>query len=438
MPSHVLDAILNESWAITPAALESILKIADRSFDNIDPKIFHASGTLAPQALLAVGGERLEGTRKAVRRGNVAVLPVMGPIFPRANLMTEFSGAESVESLAMDFSAAVDDPRIDTIILNIDSPGGDISGISEFAEMIHAARASKSVIAYVFGSAASAAYWIASAAGKIVSSDTGRLGSIGVVAAFKDTTGKDEKAGVRSIEIVSSQSPDKRLDIFSEGGRAKIQKLVDDLATVFVGAVARYRGTSPEEVLAKYGQGGMLIAGEAVEKGMADSIGSLESLIADNTGNNFQIPGGFTMAEKQAVSTVTVEAVRENSPDTFQSIQETGRTAGVEQGAAAERQRILDIQSIKAPGYEAMIAEGIADAKATKATVSQKILEAQQVRADADAAKVRADAKALAEQSATVKPTPGEDQEAAERQTLISGIVAGGNEVAARGGSGVK
>jgi signal peptide peptidase SppA len=436
--NHLINAILNEPWAITGEALTAILKIIDRDPTTVDPAIFHASGQTEPEALMTIGGERLEGARRAVLRDTVAVLPVMGPIFPRSNLLTEYSGATSVEMLGKDFQAALDNPRVESIILNVDSPGGLISGISEFAEMVFAAQSKKRVLAYVFGSAASGAYWIASATSEITATDTGRVGSIGVVTAFRDEREKDAKAGVKDIEIVSSQSPYKRVDPATDAGRARIQKIVDDLAAVFVGAVAKHRGTDSKTVLKDFGQGDILVTSEALAAGMIDSIGSLESLIeTENDHNNqqSQTQGGFVMSDKtkDGAQTISAEGVRETSPDTFTQIENQGKEAGQKAGAEGERQRILDIQSIKAPGYENLISEGIADPNATKATVSQKILEAQEAKREAEAAAQQKDGADTATASAGVEqPDPG--SEASQQKEMADAIASGGNDYRERKG----
>ncbi len=223
-------------------------------------------------------------------RGNVAVLNIIGPIFRYANLFTWISGATSVEMLAKRFAEVRDDPAISAIVLNIDSPGGEVAGISELSKAIYDAREKKTIVAYADDLTASGAYWLASAASKIVASDTAELGSIGVVATIVDRGPRD---GVKSYQFVSSVSPKKRPDLETEEGRATMQQRIDDLATVFVAAVARGRGVSEDTVASDFGRGGVLIASKAVEAGMADEIGTFEGVIESlNTGRPTQVSGG--------------------------------------------------------------------------------------------------------------------------------------------------
>ena len=223
---------------------------------------------------------RLEGRMAVAQRGDAAIIPVIGFISRYDDLLTRWLGARSVEALALDLSAALENPAVKRIILEIDSPGGVVTGINELAKHIRTANAKKPVTAYIGGLAASAAYWLASAAGRIVVSETSLLGSIGVMTSFRDTSRRDEKAGVRRIDIVSSQSPDKRLDATTDDGRAKLQSMVDSLADVFVSSVAGFRNVSPETVRRDFGRGGLLVGADAVRARMVDGLGTLEGILA--------------------------------------------------------------------------------------------------------------------------------------------------------------
>src|SRR5699024_5901761 len=147
--------------------------------------------------------KQLEHTHTVTNRNGVAVIPVTGPIFRYANLFTRISGATSTEVLATDIQAALDDPSIKSIVLNIDSPGGVASGINELANLIYAGRDKKKITAYIGGTGASAAYWIASAAHEVVIDDIGLAGSIGAALSVK--LGKKDD-GSTPYEIVSSNA----------------------------------------------------------------------------------------------------------------------------------------------------------------------------------------------------------------------------------------
>lgn len=214
-----------------------------------------------PEAIAREMGKDMKDTNAASIRDGVAVIKVSGPLFRYANLMTRICGATSYELLAQDFNKAVQNPNIKGILLDIDSPGGEVNGCSELSDMIYQARGTKPIIAYASGACCSGAYWIASACDKILAADTAILGSIGVVSIFE----KDDED--KTIEIVSSQSPNKRPDINTEEGKAKIQARVDELAEVFIAKVARNRGISEDDVVNNFGAGDVSVGQHAVRNG---------------------------------------------------------------------------------------------------------------------------------------------------------------------------
>jgi ClpP class serine protease len=349
MQKHTAHQLLiSQTWAIQPEMLEIMSDITLRENETI-------------QAVEAKLGRPLDNSQTAQIRGDTAVIPVVGPIFRRANLFARVSGATSTETLAADLTTAAEDPNIKQIVLNMDSPGGQANGIAELAQMIRAID--KPVIAYVDGMAASAAYWLASAADRIVLSKTAEVGSIGAVVAY-DTSKKDGIA-----EIVSTQSPKKRPNMSSEEGKAQIQRRIDALAQVFVEDVAAYRGTTVDTVLDQFGQGDMLMGAEAVAAGMADEISTFESLIAG-------IAGKTQPNRRSAYMTaITREWLAENHADLLNAIEASAH----EKGVIAERERIADIDAAALPGHDALIARLKADGSAPDAAL-KAILGAEKTR----------------------------------------------------------
>lgn len=291
---RVTQAILNRPWCITQEWLSAILAIAQRDTPGLE-------------AVEAQLGRKLEYTRTVTERGGVATIPVDGPIFRKANLFTAMSGATSLEVLAKDFHAALHNPQVRSILLAIDSPGGEATGVNEFAEIVYAARGQKPIVAYVEGLGASAAYWIASACDEIICDATAMLGSIGVVAAMDapDETGEE-------IVFVSTQSPNKRPDLRTDDGKLQIQSLIDATADVFVTAVARNRGVSTEHVLERFGAGGLKLGADAVEAKLADRLGSYEQTLAELQGGTPR-PRPITADAAIAVPTANAAVVRRSS-----------------------------------------------------------------------------------------------------------------------------
>ena len=197
-----------------------------------------------------------------------------GPLFRYANLFTEILGASSYELLARDFTQALENEEVQAIVLDIDSPGGEVNGCAELASMVYKGRGIKPIIAYASGDACSGAYWIASACDEVLVSPTSELGSIGIVGVWGQC-GDDN-----DIEIVSSQSPHKHPDPKTEEGKARLQTRIDALGQVFVEAVAKYRSVGTDIVLKDYGGGDVLVGKAAVRVGLADGLGNFEEIIS--------------------------------------------------------------------------------------------------------------------------------------------------------------
>ena len=393
---RAVDWVLNHVWAILPETLQTIIDVASGENSDSVEKFLHGRES---DTVLGAPASRVE------MRDGVAVISITGPIFPRANLFTNVSGGTSIQMVAKDFTTALQNPAVKAIVLNIDSPGGEVTGVSEFSKLVFDSRKVKPIVSYIYGMGASAAYWIGSSASEVVVSETALVGSIGVVSSRTDTREKDQKAGIKTIEIVSSASPDKRPDPTTDAGRAQVQKMVDDMASVFVADVARNRGVSPEKVLSDFGKGGILVGDKAVNSGLADSIGSLDKVISKYSKSK-TFTGGL----------MNLEQLKAQHPELYNAILEQGkiegnaqgRAAGIEEGRRLECERIQGINSLaNAPGSKDIIAAALLDPQATKASVSEKILADITAKHDA-AAKLEADErrKLAAQIAGTASGTP--------------------------------
>lgn len=359
-------------WAIMEPTLKSIVEIADR----VDVDLSNLEKWKVDSVQAFTGDYNREGGYHV--RDGIAIVGVSGPIFRYANLMTDFSGASSLSKISKAFNAALIDRDVNGIILNIDSPGGQADGIAEFADMVRAGVSIKPVHAYIGGMGASAAYWIASAAQSVTIAKTGMAGSIGVVATIRDTKERDEKEGVKTLKFVSSTSPNKQLDPNTDEGAAEVQAIVDRLATEFVNAVADFRGVEPETVLQDFGQGGVMIGQDAVSAGLADAVGSFEGVLASMVPNNsVNMKGEINMSAENSTEsveatkpqTLTLESVKADHPEIAAAL--------TEQGATAERERILGIEANSLPGHDDLIASFKADGKTTPEQAAVAILKAE-------------------------------------------------------------
>ena len=268
---HVRRAISETPWAILP----------DKLADIMDVVALRASGiTLSAEEIQ----ERIGAVANRPRQrstGDIAVIPLVGTISHRMGLMAQSSGGTSVEGFTRDFRELVADSSVGGIVIDVDSPGGSVSGIDELASEIYRARGTKPITAVANAMSASAAYWIASAADELVVTPSGEVGSIGVIAAHQDESALHEKLGVK-VSLVTAgkyKAENNPFEPLTEEGRAAIQTRVDESYAMFTKAVARNRGVPVETVRSEFGQGRLVGAKEAVRRGMADRVATIDEVI---------------------------------------------------------------------------------------------------------------------------------------------------------------
>ena len=223
-----------------------------------------------------LGIEATAGQRSGRRDRAVAVLPIVGTIANRGH-----SAGPGADRIGENLDAALNDSRVDAIVLDVDSPGGTVAGVPELAAKIFAARNEKPIVAVANGMMASAAYWIGAAATELVVTPSSEVGSIGVYLLHEDWTAQLEADGVKVTEIAAGKfktegAPWKQLD---EAGREFLQARVAEVYAWFVRDVARFRGDTPSNVRGGYGEGRVLSAKPALEAKLVDRIATLEETV---------------------------------------------------------------------------------------------------------------------------------------------------------------
>jgi signal peptide peptidase SppA len=314
--SHIAALVYGKPWAILPETYDVIAEIA--SFRIL-------GGHLTDdeiQARLAAAPQR----ERTDSGAGVAVLPLQGVIMPKADLMTAMSGGASLTSFMRTFRQAMADPEIGTILMDIDSPGGLVDGVPEAAAEIRASRGQGTrIVAHANTMAASAAYWIASAADELVVSPSGQVGSIGVLMQHVDDSEKDAKEGIKTTLVTAGKyKGETQHGPLTDEALAYQQDIVDEYYGMFVNDVARGRGVKASDVKAGYGQGRIVMAKGAKNEGMVDRIDTLDGTIGRYLGRGpTAVEGsGMTMAQFaewahdfSASGTGTVDVIVEPQPD---------------------------------------------------------------------------------------------------------------------------
>jgi signal peptide peptidase SppA len=236
----------------------------------------HRAGVVLP------GGGRVGGAYRELGMmvGPVAVIEVEGTLVNRLGSLSPYSGMTGYDGLAAHLHAALADPAVEAIAFDIESPGGEVPGCFDLCDEIHAARGVKPIVALVDGYACSAAYAIAAACGKMTVSETGLVGSVGVITAHASFAGALEKAGIEVTLIHAGRhkadgNPYEKLP---ESVRAEIQREVEAINDSFVTRVARWRGLSEKAV--RDTGAAVFMADRAVKLGLADAVAAPRAALA--------------------------------------------------------------------------------------------------------------------------------------------------------------
>lgn len=231
-----------------------------------------------------------------IREDGIAVIHVDGALSYRTDLWTAWFGMDTYNSIEAAFDECLGNPKVKGIVFDINSPGGEVSGCADLAEKIYKARGSKEfgIVARTGGLMCSAAYWLGSACEKVYAASNGTLGSIGVLCAYNKSD--DECVNV----IVSDLSPNKAPTPDNDEGLKLIKQELNDLAEVFIKAVAEHRHTTEGDVRENFGKGGVFIGQKAVDANLADGVLSLDEVFE-------QMKNGETVMTEEQKSEVLAE-----------------------------------------------------------------------------------------------------------------------------------
>jgi signal peptide peptidase SppA len=266
---HVASRVFGTPLMIARAKLEVILGV-------LAPRL--AGGAVEP---IDADANPAPATSITVER--IAVVAVTGTLVSRSGYLAATSGLVSYADIGDAIAAAMDDPTVRGVILDVDSPGGEVGGLFDLLEQMRAIKAGngKPLWAVANESALSAAYAVASAADRLYVTRTGEVGSVGVVAVHIDESGADAKAGLAWTFVFAG---DRKVDAnghepLSERARTTIQMDVNRLYAELCGLVAANRGLTSE---AMRGTDAAIYRGElAVRAGLADRVGTLDLAIAE-------------------------------------------------------------------------------------------------------------------------------------------------------------
>lgn len=358
---------LSRPLLMHPTKLEVILGAIGNRLNGLELE----AAPPIPDASRFVGTR--EGGRPYRTQGGIAFIPIIGSLANRGAYIGASSGITSYEGVGAQFRMAADDSSVHSVVMDIDSPGGEATGMFRLANLVRQIRATKRIVAFVDDMAASAAYGIASQAHEIVVSPSSIVGSIGVVLTHVDRSAEMEKAGrkVTLIHAGAHKVDGHPFGPLSEQVRSDLQNEVLGFYSQFLDTVVagrpRLTRKAAQETEAK-----TFIGQAAIAAGLADRIGTLDSVVADlltrhhskarNRSGNVDmttITGTFNGANLAAALTASLAAgapdptgalaafAAAGAPSLSQAQVDAarveGETSGKAAGAQAERERIAAI-----------------------------------------------------------------------------------------------
>jgi len=314
-------------------------------------------------ALTNFGDKPLDGIVTRNDAGNEATIKISGPLSPAGPSPIArffgFGGTGYVDIISA-VKSLENDPTVETVRLAMDTPGGTVAGMDQARQAIESLSTKKKVIAENHGMIASAGYYLATAANEIVAmSPLAKTGSIGVIMAGLDFSDAMARNGVKRIKIVSKNAPNKQADPTTPHGAGVLQDEVDAMERVFIQKITEGRGTTEQDVIENFGQGGMLIAQDpdsdkpdAVKVGMIDKVitnVAIEPALDDDedngiTSNSDTINGNSDISETSAAvgggqqqgAEMDLKTLKAEHPALVAQIE----AEGVDKGVKQERERV--------------------------------------------------------------------------------------------------
>jgi len=258
---QIIAALTEEPLLIMPAAHAGLIKLFE------EHRALEAAAFEAKREGVDICGKEVELEQMEVIDG-IAHIPIAGPIGKGLGKFEKGAGALDVGDLMDELDDADDDDEVLGILLDIDSPGGMVSGIPEAADRILAIE--KPVYAFTAGFMCSAAYWLGCAADAVFATKSADLGSIGVYTPMADYSERWKAAGVK-VEVFSSGKY-KGMGVpgtsLTKDHREFMQQRVDEIAGMFFDHVQACRPDAQLEDM----QGQVFKAENARMRGLIDDL----------------------------------------------------------------------------------------------------------------------------------------------------------------------
>lgn len=301
MRTSLAHLIAARPWAVdaNSAMWRELQRLAGGVEVDIDATAFEARTRAATSYRERIGTERV---------GVVDVIPVHNLITQRFTWLTWLMDGTALDWLHEAIRESVDDTEVAGIVLDVDSPGGSVEGLIEFAAELRAMAAQKPIAAVVNPTDASAAYWITSQATELAITPSGMVGSVGVYAMHVDQSRFLDAEGITVTLVYAGpyKVEGNPYEPLTEEARNTLQAEVDHYYRAFLSDVAKGRGTQVSTVTETFGGGRMVVPAEAQAAGMVDRIDTLA-----NTVKRYQ-RGAAATASRQRAEELGTDPVAED------------------------------------------------------------------------------------------------------------------------------
>ncbi len=328
----------------------------DYQFVHVSQRVFNTPLLVLPHVAETIGAyvrSRMEGARPEAsrfvgrpavgpngdwrgyrREGSAGIVSITGELVNRGAWLGASSGLTSYEGILQQMRAAAGDSDVETILLDINSPGGEAFGMTDTAREIRKAAGAKKVVAVINSVAASAAYGLASAAHEVVITESGIAGSIGVVMVHFDRSGQAAKEGVKATVITNSDGLDKArghpFAALSADDVAFMRTRADRIMDGFVKLVVDHRPKLTSKAIRSQ-RANTFIGEDAVRAGLVDRVGTFDQVLDQVANKRHAVAGWRAPATGKPNRAATSHPPMSKNP------------AGVEASAAAESGRIMAI-----------------------------------------------------------------------------------------------
>lgn len=329
------------------------------------------------------------------KAGTTSVVSISGPLVNGdAGFMAIF-GVTGYNDIRSAIVEAMADKETTSVVLDFDTPGGQVAGVDDLAQFIKQAGQIKPIVSYSGGQMASAGYWLGSGAENVVVSETSDIGSIGVLAVHREYSEQLKQDGVKAevIRAGKYKAITNSIEPLSQAGRDVLTASVNETYDTFWGRVADNRGLSAE-MRETAAEGRVFSGKKAVAAGLADDVGTFEDALALASAMAEQRKGKKPAAKAgaQVVGKVATSTIQSHNPHQ----ERTNMTQRAQLPTDA-----TDVQAFVSSGLEAAIvakAAAVAELDEFKANFDAKLAEAK-AAFDADVAKLQADAQAAQEKA---------------------------------------